>query len=329
MRGRLKRAFDAFVDIRQMTDIEAARQIRAREIDILVDLTGHTKGERLDVLALRPAPVQAHYLGYPGTLGVDFVDYLIADQFVAPSNLQDGFAEKLVYLPGSYQANDRDRPVADDRPTRARCGLPDDAFVFCSFNAAYKIAPTVFDIWVRLAKAVPRAVLWVFADNAWAESNLRREAQARGLSPERLVIAGKLPLPDHLARQPLADLFLDTVPVNAHTTASDALWMGLPVLTCAGRSFAARVAGSLLHAVGLPELVTENLDDYERLALRLATSPGELATLRAKLARNLPDAPLFDAARTTRHIERAYERMWEIYRRGEALRSLTVDPLPS
>ena len=180
-----------------------------------------------------------------------------------------------------------------------------------------------------LAKAVPRAVLWVFADNAWAESNLRREAQARGLPPERLVIAGKLPLPDHLARQPLADLFLDTVPVNAHTTASDALWMGLPVLTCAGRSFAARVAGSLLHAVGLPELVTENLDDYERLALRLATSPGELATLRAKLARNLPDAPLFDAARTTRHIERAYERMWEIYRRGEALRSLTVDPLPS
>jgi predicted O-linked N-acetylglucosamine transferase (SPINDLY family) len=268
--------------------------------------------------------VQAHYLGYPGTLGTDIVDYLIADRFVVPPEQQRNFTEKLVYLPGSYQVNDRQRAIAARAPSRAECGLPEHGFVFCCFNSSYKIAPPIFDVWMRLLAALPHSVLWLLADNSWAEANLRREATSRGIAPQRLVFAPRQPLPEHLARHALADLFLDTAPVNAHTTASDALWAGLPLVTCAGASFVARVAGSLLHAVDLPELVTDGIAAYEQRALALAQRPAELAAIRQKLAAARRTAPLFDADRTRRQLEVAYRGMWEIHKRGEAPRSFAV-----
>ncbi len=326
MRRRLERAFDAFHDIRGAGDAAAAARIRDDKIDILVDLKGHTEDNRLEILARRPAPLQAHYLGYPGTLGVEFVDYLIADRFVAPPQTAQFFAEKLVYLPHSYQINDRRRPMGET-PTRGECGLPEIGFVFCCFNNSYKITPTVFDVWMRLLKALPESVLWLLADNGVAEENLRREAAGRGIGPERLVFAPRLPLAHHLARHRLADLFLDTVPVNAHTTASDALWAGLPLLTCAGRSFVARVAGSLLRAVGLPELVTDDLPSYEACALSLARDPDRLAAIRTKLAAGRASAALFDADRTRRHLEAAYAAMWDIRCRGESPRPIDIPAL--
>jgi protein O-GlcNAc transferase len=324
MRRRLERAFDCFVDVESSSDEEIAARVRTAGIDIAIDLKGLTQDGRLGILALRPAPVQVHYIGYPGTLGVDFIDYLVADAFVVPAEQERHFSEKIARLPGAYQVNDRHRPVART-PTRAECGLPDGAFVFCCFNASYKFTPELFDVWIRIVKAAPGSVLWLLGDNRWAVANLKREAAARGLDPARLVFAPRQALAEHLARHRLADLFLDTLPVNAHTTASDALWVGLPVLTCAGNSFSARVAGSLLRAVGLGELIVETMADYERQAIRLATSPAQMADLRAKLSRNLPSAPLFDAGRTTRHIEAAYRTMWEIHQRGEPPRSFSVD----
>ncbi len=322
MRRRLEQAFDGFFDVRGLSDEAIARRIREQEIDIMVDLTGHTAGSRLEILASRPAPVQLHYIGHPGTLGADFIDYLIVDPFVVPAEEQQHYSEALVYLSQCYQANDRKR-IARRSPThRAEAGLPADGFVFCCFNQTYKITPPCFDVWMRLLHAVPGSVLWLLADNRWAEDNLRREAAARGVSPERLVFAPRLAAPEHLARHRLADLFLDTFPYNAHTTASDALWMGLPVLTCAGRGFASRVAGSLLHAVGLPELVTHDLAEYERLALTLARDPARLVALRRHLDAVRTTAPLFDIDRTRREIEQAYQQMWELAQRGEAPRSI-------
>ena len=324
MRRRLEKAFDEFVDVRQLSNDAVARQIREREIDIVVDLTGHTSGARLEILASRPAPVQLHYIGYPGTLGVDFIDYLIVDPFIVPPDQQRHYSEALIYLSQCYQANDRRRAAAERIPDRAAAGLPPDAFVFCCFNQTYKITPAFFDVWMRLLEAVPGSVLWLLADNHWAEGNLRREAAARGVAPDRLIFAPKLPLEDHLARHRLADLFLDTFPYNAHTTASDALWMGLPVVTCAGRSFASRVAGSLLHAVGLPELIAQDMADYEQLALTLAHEPARLAALRHHLDSVRTTAPLFDIERTRREIEQAYEWVWGIHARGEAPRLLAI-----
>jgi protein O-GlcNAc transferase len=239
-----------------------------------------------------------------------------------PPDQQQHYSEALVYLSQCYQANDRKRTAADCRPSRAEAGLPADAFVFCCFNQTYKITPAFFGAWTRLLGAVPGSVLWLLEDNRWAADNLRREASARGVAPERLVFAPRRPLDEHLARHGLADLFLDTFPYNAHTTASDALWMGLPVLTCAGRSFAARVAGSLLHAVGLPELIAPDLGSYEALALALAREPQRLAALRRHLEAVRLTAPLFDIDRTRREIEQAYERVWEIHARAEAPRTL-------
>jgi protein O-GlcNAc transferase len=325
MRRRLIAAFDRFFDMRQESDDDIARRIAGEEIDILVDLKGHTEGNRLDILARRPAPLQVHYLGYPGTLGADFVDYLIADRFVAPPEQQQNFSETLVYLADCYQINDRQRAIAEAAPSRRDCGLPDLGFVFCSFNNSYKIAPPVFEVWMRLLGAVPGSALWLLADHPSAEANLRREAAARGIAPERLIFAPRVPLAKHLARHRLADLFLDTLPVNAHTTASDALWAGLPLVTCAGKSFVARVAGSLLHAVGLPELVTQSLEAYERCALALAQQPAALAAIRQKLAAARHTAPLFDSDRTRRQIEAAYLGMWQIHQRGEQPRSFEVN----
>ena len=327
LRRRLERSFDRFIDVRTSSDSDVAREMRDLEIDIAVDLNGFVEGFRPDILARRPAPIQVNYLGYPGTMGADYIDYILADPFIVAADQQAFFAEKLVFLPECYQPNDRLRPIAERTPSRGEYGLPDGAFVFACLNSPYKITPDVFDIWMRLLRSVPGAVLWLLSDNAWQESNLRREAQARQVSPDRLVFAPRVYLPDHLARHRLADLFLDTFPCNAHTTASDALWAGLPVLTRAGRSFAARVAGSLLHAVGLPELVTTSFEDYEALALALARSPERLAALRARLRANRATAPLFDAGRLARHLEAAYLEMWRLNQAGAAPRSFAVPPV--
>jgi predicted O-linked N-acetylglucosamine transferase (SPINDLY family) len=326
MRARLEQAFDEFLDVSAASDGEIARLIRSREIDIVVDMGGLTAESRVAALATRPAPLQVHYLGYPATLGTDFIDYMIVDRFVVPPDQAGNFTEQLVYLPQCYQVNDRKRPPAEDSERRQEHGLPDGAFVFCCFNNNFKIAPRTFDIWMRLLGQVPHAVLWLLADNASAEANLRREAQARGIAPGRLVFAPRLPQAGHLARHRLADLFLDTLPYNAHTTASDALWAGLPVLTLAGRGFAARVAGSLLQAVGMPELITHSPDEYERLALRLATRPDTLPALRRRLEDTRRDTPLFDTDQARRHLEAAYLRMWRIAERGDAPRGFAVNP---
>jgi predicted O-linked N-acetylglucosamine transferase (SPINDLY family) len=316
MRRRLEGAFDGFFDVRGMGDEAIARRIREQEIDIAIDLTGPTSGSRVEILAARPAPVQLHYIGYPGTLGADFIDYLIVDPFLVPPEEEAHYSEALIYLSQCYQANDRKRAASELQPTRAESGLPAKGLVFCCFNQAYKITPAFFDAWVRLLLAVPGSVLWLLSDNLWADDNLHREAMARGVAPERLIFAPKLPMAEHLARHRLADLFLDTFPYNAHTTASDALWMGLPVVTCAGRSFASRVAGSLLHALGLPELITTDLAEYQRLALALAGEPARLAAIRCHLEAVRASAPLFDLDRTRREIEQAYEQVWEVHRRG-------------
>lgn len=325
MRRRLAAAFDRFVDVRAQGDAAVAALLRERETDIAVDMKGHTTDSRLGILAHRPAPVQAGFLGFPGSTGADFVDYLFADRFVLPAAEQRFYSEKVVYLPDCYQVNDATRRIAD-QPSRAASGLPVEGFVFCSFNNNYKITPQVFDVWVRLLTQLPGSLLWLLEDNPDASSNLRREAQGRGVDPARLVFAPRVPHAEHLARQGLADLFLDTLPLNAHTTASDALWAGLPLLTCAGSTFGGRVAGSLLHAVGLPELVTHTLQDYEALALKLARESWLLAELKAKLARNRASQPLFDTDRFRRSIELAYGTMWEAAQRGEPPQAFTVDP---
>ncbi len=257
-------------------------------------------------------------------MGADFIDYILVDPFIVPLDQQSNYSEKLVHLPDCYQVNDTKRAIAEIPPSRASCGLPEDGFVFCCFNQTYKITPAVFDVWMRLLRSIPRSTLWLYRDNEVAARNLRREAQARDIDPERLVFAPRLELQDHLARHAHADLFLDTQPYNAHTTASDALWTGLPVLTCAGKTFPSRVCGSLLHAVGLPELITNNLEDYEALALRLATDPMFLETIRAKLARNRKTSPLFDTNRFRLNIEAAYTEMWRSSEIGQAPRTITV-----
>jgi predicted O-linked N-acetylglucosamine transferase (SPINDLY family) len=268
--------------------------------------------------------VQAQYLGFPGTMGADYIDYIIGDRTVIPEADRSFYSEKVVYLPDTYQANDSARRIADRTPSRAEAGLPEVGFVFCSFNNTYKIAPDIFAVWMRLLERVDGGVLWLFQDNEAAARNLRREAEARGVSPQRLVFAPRADFAEHLARHRLADLFLDTLPYGAHTTASDALWAGLPVLTCLGTTFPGRVAASLLKAVGLPELITTTLTDYEALALKLARERDVLAAVKAKLVANRDRAPLFDTARYTRNLEAAYVGMWERCRRGDGRETFAV-----
>lgn len=317
MRRRLVASFDEFHDVSRMSFDTAAARIEADRIDILVDLKGYTSGARPEILALRPAPLQVSYLAYPATMGAEFVDYLIADRFICPPGAVENYTEALAWMPDCYQPNDRRRRVADEVPPRSALGLPDDGFVFCSFNGHYKITPQIFDVWMTLLRDVPGSVLWLIADNDAAQANLRREADSRGIAAERLVFAPKLPLPDHLARLARADLFLDTLPCSAHTTASDALWAGLPVLTCAGDTFAGRVGGSVVRAAGLPELVVETIDEYARLARQLATHCDDLSALRARLQRQRLTCPLFDSVRTTRDLERLYAAMWRRHVAGE------------
>jgi protein O-GlcNAc transferase len=327
-RGRLIRAFDQFHDVRAKGDEEIAALMRELEIDIVVDLTGYTRESRSEILARRPAPIQVGYLGFPGTTGAEFIDYVIADAVVLPLEQQPFYTEKIVRLPDCYLVNDaRNMHISARVPSRGELGLPPHGFVFCAFTQNYKISAAVFDIWMRLLLTVEDSVLWLSRTTEAAMTNLRREARARGVDPARLAFAPAVDLlPDHLARQRQADLYLDTLPYNAHTTASNALWAGLPVLSCAGTTFAGRVAASVLQAAGLPELVTHSLEEYEALALSLASDRTRLESLRRKLADNRPTCPLFDAERFCRHLETAYLTMWDIYRRGEAPRSFRVEP---
>jgi protein O-GlcNAc transferase len=325
IRARLIRAFDEFYDVRQKSDREVAEQLNGLQVDIAVDCSGFILNARPGIFAFRPAPVQVNYLAYPGTLGATFYDYIIADPTVLPFDQQPFYGEKIVHLPDCYQVNDSKRPVAARTPTREEAELPREGFVFCCFNQCDKITPAMFTIWMRLLTQVEGSVLWLFGDPPMTENNLRREAAARGVDPSRLIFARYLPLEQHLARLRLANLFLDTLPYNAHTTASDALWVGLPVVTCCGRTFAGRVAASLLRAIGMPDLVTDNLEAYERLALRIACEPSFLQELRDRLRRNRLSHPLFNTDRYRRHIETAYLQMWERWQRKEAPISFAVE----
>ena len=326
MSERLKASFDRFIDASTKSDREVAALLRDLEIDIAVDLNGFTGGARSDIFASRAAPVQVNYLGYAGTLGKNYWDYIVADRFVISEDRQADYAEKVVYLPDSFMANDSSRKIAERVFSRTEAGLPEQGFVFCCFNNSYKFTPDVFDVWMRLLRAVAGSVLWLPENNASAMTNLRAEAEKRNVSPERLIIAPRVPSnEEHLARLRLADLFLDTLYYNAHTTACDALWAGLPIMTCPGQTFASRVAGSLLSAVGLPELITSSLADYEALALKLARDPAQLAAIKDKLARQRTTYPLFSTERFTRHLEAAYTTMWQRSQRGEPPQSFAVN----
>lgn len=327
MRARLKSGFDRFIEAGDKSDAEIARLIGDLGTDIVVDLNGHTDGARTAILAMRPAPIQVSYIGLAGTMGAPFIDYLIADPvLIAPSD-ERSYAEKIARLPEMYLVNDDKRQISDRTPSRAEEGLPEDGFVFCSFNNAYKITPEIFAAWMRLLGQVEGSVLWLLSTNDAGVRNLRREAEAAGIDPARLVFAARAKPADHLARHRLADLFLDTLPYNAHTTACDALWTGLPLVTRKGTSFAGRVAASLLTAIGLPELIAHSLAEYEALALNLATDRSALAAVKEKLARNRGTHPLFDTARATRHLESAFVTMLERHRRGEAPASFDVKPI--
>jgi len=311
VRARLRSTCEHFIDVSQDSHFATARRIHGDGVDILVDLTGYTLGARPQILALRPSPIQANWLGYPGTMGTECVDYLIADPFIVPREQEPFYAEKVVWLPDCYQINDRNRAVSDRVPSRGECGLPDGALVFCCFNQAYKILPETFDRWMRILRGVPGSVLWLAEANPQATGNLRRAAAERGVAAERLVFASRKDLPEYLVQYRLADLALDTFPYTSHTTASDALWMGCPLVTRTGETFASRVAGSILVNAGLRELVTESAADCERKVLELATSPGRLSDIRRRLQASRDTCPLFDTPRLVRNLEAIYEQMFE------------------
>lgn len=323
-RARLERAVDKFVDVERLSDNDVAQAIVKDGIDILVCLMGHTKDARLAIASRRPAPIQVEYLNYPGTLGTDFIDYVIADEFVVPPGDRRYFSENVVYLPDCYQANDTKRPIAEATPPRAACGLPEAAFVFCCFNKTAKLTPDFFSIWMNILRRVEGSVLWLIENQTITTENLRREAAARGIDPARLVFAPRVALPEHLARHRLADLFLDCLPYNAHTTMSDALWAGLPAITCVGTSFPGRVGGSILRAAGLEELLTYDRAAYEELAVALARDPARLRAIRERLAADRLQLAVFDCARFTRHVENAYVRMMELHRAGRPPESFNV-----
>jgi predicted O-linked N-acetylglucosamine transferase (SPINDLY family) len=326
-RRRIVAAFDRFVDTMDWRVEEIAGRLHALDLDILVDLMGHTSLNQAAALASRPAPIQVNFLGYPGTIAADFLDYVIVDPVVAPPELAPHFAEKFVRLPDCYQPNDRRRPRPACAVTRPDCGLPGEGFVFACFNDVLKITPVVFDVWMRLLRAMPDSVLWLLESSAAATANLRNEASTRSVDPARIVVAPHTDHASHLARQTLVDLSLDTLPYNAHTTASDVLWMGVPIVTCIGRSFAARVCASVLHAAGMDELITHSLEEYEALALALARNPERLRGLRTRTESNRMCAPLFDTPRYCAHIESAYQTMMDIWRRGEKPRAFAVEPV--
>jgi len=316
MRRRLKHSFEHFVDHSKQSDDDIASYIKGAEIDILIDLKGFTQDARTNIFARRPAPVQVSYIGYPGTMGASYIDYIIADRTTIPDESRRFYSEKIVVMPNSYQVNDSKRVVCDIAVDRLKAGLPSTGFVFCCFNNNYKIEPNVFSCWMRILARLEGSVLWLLEDNRPAAENLKKEAVARGISADRLIFAKRVPLPEHLARHQLADLFLDALPCNAHTTASDALGTGLPMLTCLGETFAGRVGASLLKAIGLPELITTTLESYERMAIDLASDPQKLAVIRRELERNRSTTPLFNTSLYAKHIETAYDAMYERYQAG-------------
>jgi len=321
---RLEKSFDNFADVQSMSDRDIALRARQDEIDIAVNLNGYTGRARTGVFAYRAAPIQVNYLGYPGTMGSNFMDYIVADRFLIPSESQKYFNEKKLYLPNTYLPTDNSRELSKKKITRSDMGLPDDAFVFCCFNNNYKISPNEFDIWMRLLSKVENSVLWLRQSNQFSIINMKKEAQKRNVDPSRLVFAGKVPMDEHLARQRLADLFVDTFTFNAHTTAAEALWAGLPLVTKVGLGFAARVAGSLLNAVGLPELITETEQDYEVLILELATNPTKLAGIKEKLATNRLTQPLFNTELYTKHLENGYNQAYQNYFDGNLPQTIVV-----
>jgi predicted O-linked N-acetylglucosamine transferase (SPINDLY family) len=318
MRARLRAGFDRFIDITGHSTAEAADAIRRDEIDILIDLKGYTFDARTKLFALRPAPIQVNYLGYPGTMGASFIDYIVADAVVIPPGAERLYSEKIVRLPGCYQPNDSTRPLAPEPPPRAALGLPEDGFVFCCFNQTYKITPDIFGVWMALLRELPGSVLWLIAFNKEAPVRLKAMAKAQGVDPARLIVGPQLPPNDHLARLGRADLFLDTHPCAAHTTASDALWAGVPVLTLAGQVFQSRVAASLLTALGLEELITDSLPAYHAMAKRLAADPAFLRDLRDRLARQRTDSDLFSGRAIARKLESAFAEMWRRHSGGLA-----------
>jgi len=328
---RTRKALNQFHNVSALNDAAAAQLLRDLEVDIAVDLTGFTQGCRPGLFARRPAPVQVSLLGFPGGMGVPYMDYLIADEVVVPESVRGAYAEKIVHLPDSFQANDERRSLltATPTPSRAAAGLPADSLVLCCFNSSYKLNPAFFTIWARILQQVPGSILWLLAERPAVQQRLCEETAARGIDARRLVFAQRINYPEHLARLQLADLFLDTLPFNAGATASDALWAGVPVLTCAGEAFAARMGASLLRAAGLEDLITINTAEYERLAVDLARDPSRLAQYKQHLAANRASLPLFDTARYCRHLEAAYVQMWERVQRGGAAEGFAVPALES
>ena len=325
LRARLEKAFDRIIPIVGLDDASAAARIADAGIDILVNLNGYFGTPPGNVFALRPAPVQVGYLGFPATLGAPYFDYIVSDKTVLPEAEQIFYDEKIAWLPDTYWVNDNKRPIAGGAPGRADCGLPKEGFVFCNFNNSYKLTPECFALWLRILGRVDGSVLWLFeGNNPLFAQNLRTVAAAQGIDPERLVFAPLMPSPQHLARLRLVDLSLDSLPYNAHTTASDALWAGVPILTCRGTTWPGRVCASQLQAMDMPELITDNEAAFEETAVRLATNPKELAALKAKLARNRETTALFDTARLTANMEAAYQLMWDCHQRGEAPASFSV-----
>jgi predicted O-linked N-acetylglucosamine transferase (SPINDLY family) len=323
---RIRNALEHCVDLSSLSDSQAAARIRELEIDVLIDLSGHTRSARPAILSQRPAPLQINYLGYPGTSGADYIDYLIADEFVIDPSARTHYSERILYLPDCFQANDDRRYAIEAVPSRAELGLPSAAIVLCTFNNLYKLNPAVFSTWMRVLQRAPASVLWLVAASEASRTILRRETQARGVDPDRLVFAPVLPYEQHLARMPAADLFLDTWPFNGGTTVSDALWAGVPVLTRAGEALASRMAGSLLHSLGLDELVTATAEHYERRALELALDPERLGELRRRVATARSNSPLFDTRRFTRHFESALLEAHRLRERDSDPQDIRIAP---
>ena len=311
--NRMSSTFDHFINVSDLSDKEVANLAMEKEIDIAIEFNGFMEGQRVGICAHRPAPIQINYLAYPSTMGATFYDYIVADTVTIPEDQKSNYSENIIYLPNCYMPQDNTRQISDKPMLREEFNLPDDGFVFCCFNNSFKITPQEFDIWMRLLSNLDGSVLWLLKANRWSEANLKKEAKKRGVEPDRLIFADKLPVEEHLARLKLADLFLDTFNFNAHTTASDALWAGLPVITKLGKGFPARVAGSLLTALEIPELITATEEEYEALALSLATNSEKLSLIKKKLIGKRTSAPLFDTETYTKDLEKAYTQVYKRY----------------
>jgi len=313
---RLKNSFDQFIDVEDLSDKEVVSLSRKIGIDIAVDLQGKTLGARPRIFNYRAAPIQVNYLGYPGTTGSQYVDYIIADNIVIPKNNKNFFSEKIVYLPNSYQVNDSKKKISEKKFTRSEIGLPKTGFIFCCFNQNAKITPAIFNLWMNILKKVDGSILWLLEEDAVANNNLKKEAINKGVSSDRIIFSKRIDIKEHLSRISIADLFLDTFPYNAHTTASDSLWAGVPILSYQGQSFQSRVAASLLNSIDAKELIVNSITEYESLSVELALNPLKLKIIRDKIQKNRLTKPLFNTFLYAGHLEKAYKRMYEIYQKN-------------